>query len=83
VELLIDGARKLGVELDEVTVPEPASGHGRTLVVVSGPKGRVEILPGHIIRISEAIAGRHLPNQIEPDSWLQIIPEEAGRDGRG
>lgn len=82
VKLLIDGARELGVELADVTVPEPVPGRERVLVVVSGPKGRVEILPEHVVRISAAIAGHHLPKQIEPGSWVQIIPEEAGRDDR-
>jgi len=81
VKLLIDGARRLGVVLDKVTVPQqPASGAERILVVVSGPKGRIEILPGHIIRISAAIAGEHLPRQVSPTSSVQIIPEEAERD---
>ena len=76
LEDLTGSARRIGVELRDVRVPATAAGEDRVLVVISGSEGRIEVLPGRIVRISAGLAGRHFPRQIGPNSWLRIVPDK-------
>lgn len=78
---LLDGAKRHEVDLVGVRIPKPGAGARRVLVVVSGPKGRIEILPGGVARLSNGLAGHCLPEGAERGSWVRTGPDGVIADG--
>jgi len=78
---LIDGAKRHEVDLVGVRIPKPGAGARRVLAVISGPQGRIEILPGGVARLSNGLAGHCLPEGAKRGSWVRIGPDGVMADG--
>lgn len=68
LDQLLEGARRVGVAVDTVSVPAPDPGKRRALLVVSGGIDRIEVLANGRVRVTERLAP---PPRLRP-SWLEI-----------
>ncbi|MEN6344144.1 MAG: hypothetical protein ABFE16_02510 [Armatimonadia bacterium] len=68
LDQVLEGARRVGVPVDTVSVPAPASGGRRALLVVSGGIDRIEVLRNGHVRVTEHLAP---PPERRP-TWLEV-----------
>ncbi len=68
LDQFLEGARRVGVPVDTVSVPAPDPGKRRALLVVSGGIDRIEVLANGRVRVTEHLAP---PPRLRP-RWMEV-----------